>query len=69
LPELCEGVAASGAVDVVDFKGRYGLEIEDEVALLAMYETVLDPFDGAILEDPHDRPDVAALIARHAARV
>jgi L-alanine-DL-glutamate epimerase-like enolase superfamily enzyme len=34
-----------------------------------MYEAVLERFDGAILEDPHDRPDVAALIAPHAARV
>src|SRR6185295_14769127 len=30
---------------------------------------VLERFDGAILEDPHDRPDVAALIEPHAARV
>jgi hypothetical protein len=68
-PELTDAVAATGAVDVVDFKGRYGLPVEDEFALLAMYETVLGRFDGAILEDPHDRPDVAALIAPHAARV
>jgi L-alanine-DL-glutamate epimerase-like enolase superfamily enzyme len=34
-----------------------------------MYEVVLDRFDDVILEDPHDRPDVAALIAPHAARV
>ena len=52
---------ATGAVDVIDFKGRYGLPVEDEFALLAMYEAVLDRFDGVILEDPHDRPDVAAL--------
>jgi hypothetical protein len=68
-PELTAAVADTGAVDVVDFKGRYDLPIEDEFALLAMYEVVLERFDGAILEDPHDRPDVAALIAPHAARV
>jgi L-alanine-DL-glutamate epimerase-like enolase superfamily enzyme len=68
-PELIAGVAATGAVDVIDFKGRYGLPVEDELALVAMYEGVLDRFDGAILEDPHDRPDVEALIAPHAARV
>jgi hypothetical protein len=68
-PELTAGVAATGAVDVVDFKGRYGLPVEDEFALLAMYEAVLERFDRAILEDPHDRPDIAALIAPHAARV
>jgi L-alanine-DL-glutamate epimerase-like enolase superfamily enzyme len=34
-----------------------------------MYEAVLDRFPDAILEDPHDRPDVAALLEPHAARV
>jgi hypothetical protein len=68
-PELTAAVAGTGAVDVVDFKGRYGLPVEDEFALIAMYETVLDRFPGAILEDPHDRTDVAALVAPHAARV
>jgi L-alanine-DL-glutamate epimerase-like enolase superfamily enzyme len=68
-PELIAEVASTGAVDIIDFKGRYGLPIEDEHALLAMYEAVLDRFDGVILEDPHDLPDVAALVAPHAARV
>jgi len=68
-PELSDEVAATGAVDIIDFKGRYDLPIEDEHALLAMYETVIDRFDGVILEDPHDRPDVADLIAPHGARV
>jgi L-alanine-DL-glutamate epimerase-like enolase superfamily enzyme len=68
-PELIDGVAGTGAVDIIDFKGRYGLPVEDEVGLLAMYEGVLDRFDGILLEDPHDLPDVAALIEPHAARV
>src|SRR3954454_7833412 len=68
-PSLAAEVAATGAVDVIDFKGRYELPVEDEFALLAMYEAVLDRFPDAILEDPHDRPDVAALIEPHAARV
>lgn len=68
-PELTTQVAATGAVDVVDFKGRYGLPVDDEFALVAMYEAVLDRFDDAILEDPHDLPELAALIAPHAARV
>jgi len=68
-PSLAAEVAATGAVEVIDFKGRYGIPVEDEFALLAMYEAVLDRFPDAILEDPHDRPDVAALIEPHAARV
>lgn len=66
---LVAEVAATGAIDVIDFKGRYALPVDDEAALLVMYETVLDRFPDAILEDPHDRPEVAALIAPHAARV
>jgi L-alanine-DL-glutamate epimerase-like enolase superfamily enzyme len=66
---LAAEVAATGAVDVIDFKGRYELPVEDEAAILALYEAVLDRFPDAILEDPHDRPEVAALIAPHAARV
>ena len=68
-PELAAEVAATAAVDVIDFKGRYGLPVEDEFALVAMYEAVLGRFPDAILEDPHDRPDVAALVEPHAARV
>ena len=45
------------------------MPVEDESALVAMYEAVLERFDGAILEEPHDLPDVAALIEPHAARV
>ena len=46
--------AALGCVDTVDFKGRYGLEVEDEDALVAMYRTVLDAFPYALFEDPHE---------------
>jgi L-alanine-DL-glutamate epimerase-like enolase superfamily enzyme len=67
--ELTARVAGTGAVDVVDFKGRYGLAVEDESALVAMYEAVLERFDEAILEDPHDLPEVDALIETRAARV
>jgi L-alanine-DL-glutamate epimerase-like enolase superfamily enzyme len=68
-PELIDAVAATGAVDIIDFKGRYGLPVEDEVGLVAMYEGVLGRFDGIILEDPHDLPDVVTLVEPHAARV
>ena len=30
-----------GAVHTIDFKGRYGLEVKDDAALVAMYELVL----------------------------
>jgi L-alanine-DL-glutamate epimerase-like enolase superfamily enzyme len=66
---LIAQVAASGAVDVIDFKGRYGIEVEDEAALLGMYREVLARFPDAILEDPHDLPEVAELLEPHTARV
>jgi L-alanine-DL-glutamate epimerase-like enolase superfamily enzyme len=66
---LIAQVAATGAIDVIDFKGRYGIEIEDEAALLAMYREVVACFPDTILEDPHDLPEVAELLEPHAARV
>jgi L-alanine-DL-glutamate epimerase-like enolase superfamily enzyme len=68
-PELIDGVTATGAVDIIDFKGRYGLPVDDETALVAMYDGVLARLDGVILEDPHELPEVEALVAPHARRV
>jgi L-alanine-DL-glutamate epimerase-like enolase superfamily enzyme len=66
---LIAEVAATGAIDVIDFKGRYGIEVEDEAALVAMYREVVARFPDAILEDPHDLPEVTELLEPHAARV
>jgi hypothetical protein len=66
---LIADVAATGAIDVIDFKGRYGIEVEDEVALVAMYREVVARLPDAILEDPHDLPEVTELLEPHAARV
>jgi L-alanine-DL-glutamate epimerase-like enolase superfamily enzyme len=68
-PEVIGALAATGAVDVVDFKGQYGLEVQDEAALAACYERVLDAFPDALIEDPHDLPAVEPLVAPHAHRV
>ncbi len=68
-PELVDAVAATGAVEIVDFKGRYGLEVADEAQLARMYAIVLERLPDALLEDPHDLPEIAALLAPHAARV
>jgi L-alanine-DL-glutamate epimerase-like enolase superfamily enzyme len=63
-PELIAELVGTSAVEIVDFKGQYGLEVEDERALLIMYERVVAAFSDALLEDAHDRPQVAALLAR-----
>jgi hypothetical protein len=60
-PELMAEVAATGAVEIVDFKGHYGLDTGDDGALLAMYERAIELFPDALLEDAHDLPEVAAL--------
>ena len=67
--ELMGELRATGAVDTIDFKGRYGLEVEDGDALLPMYERVLQSFPGAVLEDPHDEADITTLLASHRDRV
>ncbi|MCB9914173.1 MAG: hypothetical protein H6828_03360 [Planctomycetes bacterium] len=68
--ELCARLAATGAVDVVDFKGAYHGTIVDTPADLALYERVLDAFGPAlVVEDPHDAPAVQALLAERDARV
>ena len=66
---LCEDLAATGAVDVVDFKGQYGQEVEDPAALATMYGHVVAAFPDAILEDPHDVPEVEAPLGPHVGRV
>jgi hypothetical protein len=66
---ICQDLAATGAVDVVDFKGQYGLEVEDAAALGAMYERVVATFTDSILEDPHDLPEVTGPLAPHTGRV
>jgi hypothetical protein len=67
--EIVDTLAETGAVHTVDFKGRYGLELERPEDLPALYERVLAGFPDALVEDPHDLPDITALVAPHAARV
>jgi L-alanine-DL-glutamate epimerase-like enolase superfamily enzyme len=68
-PALVAELAATGAVDTVDFKGQYGFEVEDPAALAAVYDDVLAAFPDAYLEDPHDLPEVAERLGDHLDRV
>ena len=68
-PALIDEVAATGAVDTIDFKGHYGLEIKDPETLGALYDHVLAAFPGAYLEDPHDLPEIAQRLGDHLDRV
>ena len=66
---LVDEVAATGAVDTIDFKGHYGFEVEDPKALFALYDRVLAAFPDAYLEDPHDLPEIARRLGDHLERV
>jgi len=68
-PALVEEVAATGAVDTIDFKGQYGLEVKDPEALAALYDHVLAAFPDAYLEDPHDLPEIEQRLGDHLERV
>lgn len=68
-PELIDEVAATGAVEIVDFKGQYGLELPELPALLRMYEGVVEAFPDALLEDAHDLPEVTQLLASAGDRI
>jgi L-alanine-DL-glutamate epimerase-like enolase superfamily enzyme len=67
--ELIDEVAATGAVEIIDFKGHYGLETGELPELLGMYERVIAAFPDALLEDAHDIPEVAELLAPEAHRI
>ena len=66
---LMDEVAATGAVEIVDFKGHYGLEMGELPRVLEMYERAIAAFPDALLEDAHDLPEVAALLAGEADRI
>ena len=67
--ELLDDLAATGAVQQVDFKGQYGFEVADEDALVALYERVVACLPEAILEDPHELPRVTEILQPHRDRV
>ncbi|MBV9472772.1 MAG: hypothetical protein JO206_07360 [Solirubrobacterales bacterium] len=66
---LVDEVAATRAVDTIDFKGQYGLEVKDPDALGALYDRVLAAFPDAYLEDPHDVPQIEQRLGDHLERV
>ena len=68
-PALVDEVAATGAVDTIDFKGQYGFEVKDPAALCALYDHILAAFPDAYLEDPHDLPEIAQRLRNHVERV
>jgi L-alanine-DL-glutamate epimerase-like enolase superfamily enzyme len=67
--DLVAEVAATGAVDSVDFKGLYSGTVVDVPADPALYERVLAALPKAWIEDPHQTPEVMAVLEPHRERV
>ncbi len=66
---LVDEIAATGAVDTIDFKGHYGIEVRDPEALVLLYDRVLAAFPKAYLEDPHDLPELTRRLRAHVERI
>jgi hypothetical protein len=67
-PELIGALAATGAVDAVDFKGHYRGSAVDQTGGPDLYRRVVDAFPDAWIEDPDlSRPEIDAVLrpSRH----
>ncbi len=67
--EIVATLVGTGAIHTIDFKGHYGLDLPELDALADLYERLLAAFPHALIEDPHDLPEIHALVAAHADRV
>ncbi len=67
--ELVAEIAATGAIDSVDFKGHYSGTVVDVPPDPELYERVLAALPDAWIEDPHDDPAVMAVLEPHRERV
>ena len=68
--KLVTEVAATGAVESVDFKGQYHGTVVDEPADPVLYERVLRHLPRAWIEDPHTgNPEIDRLLEPHRDRV
>ncbi|MFL5844814.1 MAG: hypothetical protein ACJ762_08985 [Solirubrobacteraceae bacterium] len=66
---LVAEVAATGAVESVDFKGQYTGTPVDVPADPELYERILRALPDAWIEDPHTTPEITALLEAHQDRV
>ena len=63
--QLIAELAATGAVDSVDFKGYYSGSIVDQPADPALYRRVVEAFPEAWIEDPALTAETDAVLAAH----
>lgn len=67
--ELIAELAATGAVDSVDFKGQYRGTSVDTVPDAALYRRVAEGLPEAWLEDPALTPETEAVLQSHSERI
>lgn len=68
--ELCTELAATGAVDTLDFKGAYSGTAVDTSADVELYLRALDAFGSEVVfEDPHASPEILDLLRERGALV
>jgi hypothetical protein len=67
--EIIDELAATGAVQVVDLKGKYSGTPVDQRADPALYEAVIEGFPGALIEDPELTDETRPLFDGHEHRV
>ena len=67
--ELIAEVAATRAVDSVDFKGAYEGTIVDQPADPRLYRAVVEAFPDAWIEDPKLRPETDGILRDHRDRI
>ncbi|HEX7297717.1 MAG TPA: hypothetical protein VF257_01840 [Solirubrobacteraceae bacterium] len=68
-PALIDELVATGAVDSVDFKGRYEGTIVDAGADPVLYRRVIDAFPDAWIEDPRLTEEIDAILRPHRDRI
>lgn len=69
-PELIDALAATGAVDSVDFKSLYRGTVVDQPPDPVLYERVIAAFPDAWIEDPDVvTPETASILEPHHARI
>ncbi|MDQ3357176.1 MAG: hypothetical protein M3502_10860 [Actinomycetota bacterium] len=67
--DLIAAIAATGAVDSVDFKGAYEGTIVDQAADPRLYRAVIEAFPDAWIEDPKLRPETEEVLDAHRERI
>jgi L-alanine-DL-glutamate epimerase-like enolase superfamily enzyme len=67
--EIVEGLARTGSVDSVDFKGLYEGTVVDNPADPVLYERVVSRLPDAWIEDPKLTDEIDALLKPHRDRI